>query len=67
MRTALTSLLLITSLIGWSQSFTLSSSTLQGQGNKKLEFKGFGCDGENVSPQLTWSNAPKETKGAKGS
>ena len=25
-------------------------------------YKGFGCDGGNVSPQLSWTNAPKNTK-----
>lgn len=25
-------------------------------------FKGFGCEGENVSPQLSWSGAPEGTK-----
>lgn len=25
-------------------------------------FKGFGCSGGNVSPELRWSNAPKDTK-----
>ncbi len=25
-------------------------------------FQGFGCEGGNVSPQLSWSNAPSETK-----
>lgn len=24
-------------------------------------YKGFGCEGANISPQLSWSNAPKET------
>ena len=25
-------------------------------------FNGFGCEGENISPQLAWSNAPEGTK-----
>ena len=25
-------------------------------------FNGFGCTGKNVSPALTWSGAPKDTK-----
>jgi Raf kinase inhibitor-like YbhB/YbcL family protein len=29
---------------------------------KEQEFKGFGCDGKNVSPRLVWSGAPKDTK-----
>jgi hypothetical protein len=28
----------------------------------KHVFKGFGCEGENVSPALSWKNAPKDTK-----
>ena len=43
-------------------NFTLTSSDLQGQLTKKQEFNGFGCSGENTSPQLSWSNAPKGTK-----
>lgn len=30
--------------------------------DEKQVFKGFGCEGGNVSPQLSWSNAPKGTK-----
>lgn len=45
-----------------AQTFTLKSKDLGGQGTKKQEFNGFGCDGENVSPQLSWSNAPSGTK-----
>lgn len=30
--------------------------------NKNI-FKGFGCNGENISPQIRWSNAPLGTKG----
>ncbi|WP_241667799.1 MULTISPECIES: YbhB/YbcL family Raf kinase inhibitor-like protein [unclassified Pseudomonas] len=29
--------------------------------NRAQEFQGFGCSGGNVSPQLSWSNAPKDT------
>lgn len=29
---------------------------------KAQEFDGFGCSGDNLSPQLTWSNAPTGTK-----
>jgi len=28
----------------------------------KHVFKGFGCEGDNISPALTWSGIPKETK-----
>ncbi|CAA6811912.1 MAG: Phospholipid-binding protein [uncultured Sulfurovum sp.] len=43
-------------------SFTLESKDLEGQLSKTQEFNGFGCSGENKSPELHWSNAPKGTK-----
>jgi Raf kinase inhibitor-like YbhB/YbcL family protein len=43
-------------------TFTLSSTSTGGQGTIKEAFNGFGCTGENTSPQLSWSNAPKDTK-----
>lgn len=45
-----------------ANNFTLTSSDLKGQLTKKQEFNGFGCTGENISPQLSWENAPKGTK-----
>ena len=30
--------------------------------NSKFEFTGFGCGGDNVSPALSWSDAPEGTK-----
>ncbi|NBB89073.1 MAG: YbhB/YbcL family Raf kinase inhibitor-like protein [Bacteroidetes bacterium] len=44
------------------KTFTLSSEDLGGQATRTQEFDGFGCDGENVSPQLSWENAPEGTK-----
>jgi len=44
--------------------FALSSTDLKDGatvGNKHV-FKGFGCSGENVSPQLSWKGAPAGTK-----
>ena len=43
-------------------TFTLISKTLGGNATTKEEFNGFGCSGNNISPQLSWVNAPKETK-----
>lgn len=43
-------------------TFTLSSKDMGGQTTKLQEFNGFGCSGDNISPQLFWKNAPKETK-----
>ena len=55
------SLLLTLPLIGQG-TFTLESKTLGGNATKTEEFNGFGCVGENVSPPLSWSNAPEGTK-----
>ena len=43
-------------------SFTLKSKTLGGNATNLEVFNGFGCAGENSSPALSWSNAPKGTK-----
>ena len=43
-------------------SFTLESTSLGGNATSVEEFNGFGCTGENTSPQLSWSNAPEGTK-----
>jgi len=43
-------------------SFTLESKHLGGNSTNVEEFNGFGCTGENTSPQLSWSNAPAGTK-----
>jgi hypothetical protein len=44
-------------------TFTLTSSDVGGQGTRQQEFSGFGCAGENISPQLSWTNPPEGTKG----
>ena len=43
---------------------TLSSKDMKhGEFMKKAqEFQGFGCEGDNVSPQLSWTGAPAGTK-----
>ena len=41
-------------------TFTLKSEHLGGQATLQEVFNG--CGGENRSPQISWSNAPKETK-----
>lgn len=46
----------------YAQTFTLKSNDIGGQFTKKQEFNGFGCSGENISPQLLWENAPEGTK-----
>jgi Raf kinase inhibitor-like YbhB/YbcL family protein len=45
-------------------AFTLTSPDIKPNAtlDKKFEFNGFGCSGENKSPALKWSGAPKDTK-----
>ena len=47
-----------------SQALELSSKDInEGQlMSKTIEFSGMGCDGANLSPQLSWANAPEGTK-----
>ncbi|MBP6311128.1 MAG: YbhB/YbcL family Raf kinase inhibitor-like protein [Flavobacteriales bacterium] len=46
----------------FGQSFTLTSKDVGGQATMQQVFNGFGCTGANVSPELSWSNAPTGTK-----
>ena len=46
----------------FADNFTLKSSELKGQLTNKQVFSGFGCTGENISPELSWENDPKNTK-----
>jgi len=47
-----------------ADSFKLSSADIKSSAPIADEqvFAGFGCTGKNVSPALTWSGAPKDTK-----
>lgn len=45
-----------------AQTFTLTSTDVGGQATEQQVFNGFGCTGRNQSPQLSWSNAPEDTK-----
>ncbi len=62
----LTSLIALAALIATpiAQAFELSSQDIQaGQPMPKAqEYKGFGCDGSNLSPHLAWRNPPAGTK-----
>src|SRR5215471_10236439 len=46
----------------FAQTFTLKSNDLSGQATSQQVYKGFGCNGENISPELSWSNVPAGTK-----
>jgi hypothetical protein len=50
--------------VGAATDFQLTSPAIKHKatiGNEQV-FDGFGCTGGNVSPELRWSNAPKDTK-----
>ncbi|TDO23502.1 YbhB/YbcL family Raf kinase inhibitor-like protein [Sediminibacterium goheungense] len=49
-------------LLSNAQTFTLKSKELGGQATSQQVFNGFGCTGENKSPQLFWEYAPAGTK-----
>ncbi|MEZ5017076.1 MAG: YbhB/YbcL family Raf kinase inhibitor-like protein [Flavipsychrobacter sp.] len=55
-------LMLMTAKSYAQSTFTLSSKNLGGTATTVEEFAGFGCKGENKSPQLSWINAPEGTK-----
>ena len=45
-----------------SGGFYLQSNDIRGQLNENQVFNGFGCHGKNISPQLSWQDAPAGTK-----
>jgi Raf kinase inhibitor-like YbhB/YbcL family protein len=51
---------------GWqacsAQTFTLTSKDVGGQATQKQFSNTFGCHGENLSPELSWANAPAGTQ-----
>lgn len=55
-------LITLSSTLFAQNTFTLSSTDLGGEATITEEFNGFGCTGENESPQLSWKNAPEGTK-----
>lgn len=55
-------LITLSSTVFAQNTFTLSSNDLGGEATINDEFNGFGCTGENQSPQLSWKNVPEETK-----
>jgi Raf kinase inhibitor-like YbhB/YbcL family protein len=52
------------STVTYASGFKLSSPEIKANHMipKRFEFNGFGCSGENKSPALKWSGAPKGTK-----
>ncbi len=63
-KTVFTLALACVASLAHAEVFTLSSPTVKAGatlGNAQV-FKGFGCNGDNVSPALTWRGAPKGTQ-----
>ena len=62
-RTLLAAALTAAVSLAHAAGFTLSSPDIKPNAtmDKKFEFNGFGCAGENKSPALKWSGAPKDT------
>jgi Raf kinase inhibitor-like YbhB/YbcL family protein len=53
----------IVSFVSIAQAFELKSPDLAGQSfSNKFVFKGLGCQGDNLSPALTWTAPPEGTK-----
>jgi Raf kinase inhibitor-like YbhB/YbcL family protein len=48
--------------LSFAQVFTLKSEDIGGQMTLQQVLNGFGCTGQNLSPQLSWENAPAGTK-----
>ncbi|BAF71918.1 YbhB/YbcL family Raf kinase inhibitor-like protein [Sulfurovum sp. NBC37-1] len=53
---------IVAGVLAVAGNFTLTSSDVGGQLTKVQEFNGFGCNGQNVSPELSWNGVPKGTK-----
>lgn len=47
-----------------SEAFKISSSDIKANSKiaNKYVFSGFGCTGKNISPEVSWQNAPSGTK-----
>jgi len=56
------SLMFLLSANVMAEGFTVSSPDIQGQIADAQVFNSFGCSGKNISPQLSWKNAPAGTK-----
>lgn len=60
----LTAALALCALPQIGTAFELTSTDIAPQGliAEQFAFNGFGCTGENISPAMSWSNAPSGTK-----
>ncbi len=56
--------MLVLPIESFAADFRLTSPMIKDQGTIGNEhvYNGFGCSGRNVSPELRWERAPKETK-----
>ncbi len=54
--------LFLCATVAGAEVFTLKSDQIGGQLTINEVYSGFGCTGKNISPQLKWVNAPKNTK-----
>ena len=63
-RTLLAAALVAAASLAQAAGFTLSSPDIKAGAMmpKRFEYKGFGCEGDNQSPALKWSGAPKGAK-----
>ena len=46
----------------FAEGLSLESKDMKGQLSLNEVFDGFGCTGKNISPELSWDNAPEGTK-----
>ena len=60
--TTLLSGTVLTGALFAQNTFSVTSATVGGQATAEQVFNGFGCTGKNISPQLSWRNAPEGTK-----
>ncbi len=66
MRNTLRAILVLLTICSESYASSFVALSTQIKPNKTISedhiFNGFGCSGKNISPQIIWKNAPKETK-----
>lgn len=66
MKSVFRAVLVFLAICSESHASSFVASSAQISPNKTISedhvFNGFGCAGQNISPQISWKNAPKETK-----